>query len=109
MTALVSLEPTVLDEIGFLGWLGQARPGDVLTYHHGFLALDVGPATSRLSPPARDRLGLTARCAWRAAERGLVHLLQRRHGPDAFSYLAIARARPEPLAMPVTELLMEAA
>ena len=109
MTAIVTIDAPAVDEIRFLGWLGQASPGEVLTYHHGFLALDVAPATSRLSPHTRDRLGLTARCAWRAAEHGLVHLLQRRHGPDAFSYLAIARARPEPLAMPVTELLMEAA
>jgi hypothetical protein len=33
--------------------------------------------------------------AWWAAEKNLVHLVQRRLGENSFSYLAIARPRPE--------------
>ncbi len=33
--------------------------------------------------------------AWWAAEKQLVHLVQRRLGENRFSYLAIARPRPE--------------
>ncbi len=75
---------TPMGEMEFLGWLGQAEPGEVLVYHRGFLAVDRHWAEGG----AVDRLA--ARAAW-AAEHGLADLLQRRHGPEDLSYLAIAR------------------
>jgi DNA-directed RNA polymerase specialized sigma24 family protein len=88
--------PTVhlaLSEIDLCGWLGQAEPGDTLEYYRGFLAVDAIPGGSRL--PERDRveLGRIARRALWASERGLAHLLQRRHGPDDYSYIIVARPR----------------
>ena len=49
------------------------------------------------TPPARRRratAGESAAAALRAAEQGLVHLVQARIGPDQFAYIAIARAKP---------------
>jgi hypothetical protein len=77
-------------EIEFLGWLGQARPGEAIAYHRGFLAAD------RSSPPNRDLNRLAKRALW-AAEHGFVDLVQQRHGAEDTSYLAIARRRTESL------------
>ena len=85
--------PPALTEPEFCGWLGAATPGDTLAYHRGALALDIQPYGSRLAPADRRELARLARRAFWAAERGWVHLVQRRHGPDDFSYLAIARPR----------------
>ncbi len=99
-----------LTEIAFCGWLGQAETNDVLVYHRGFLALDASSFSRTLGEPERKELCRVARRAWWAAERGLVHLLQRRNGPDDFTYLAIARARPKLLPVSLSSLLlMEAA
>lgn len=84
-----------LTEPEFCGWLGTAAPGDSLEYHCGFLVLDIRPDGSRLAPADRRALARVARRAFWAAERGWVHLVQRRHGPDDYSYLAIARPWPD--------------
>jgi hypothetical protein len=57
-----------VSEIELCAWVAQAEPGAVLEYHRGYLAHDL-------------------------AERGLVHLVQRRHGPEDYSYFAVARPR----------------
>ena len=84
------LAPRVLE-----AWLRQARPGDAFEYYRGLL----GPARSPLGPIKAERqrraLERLAATAWDLAESGRVHLVQRRVGPGAFSYLAIARARRE--------------
>ena len=82
-----------VSEIDLCAWLNQAAPGDVLEYHYGHLALDVAAHGSGLSERERAELSRVARRAWWAAERGLVHLLQRRHKSHDYSYLAVARAR----------------
>lgn len=106
----MSEAPRVLmDEAGFLGWLGQARADDALVYHRGFLAIDASSFSRRLSSAERLALGRVARRAWWAGEQGLVHLMQRRHGPEDFSYLAIARALPQGAGAIVSTLLKEAA
>jgi len=84
---------TVLDDIQFCAWLGQASPGDTIEYHRGLLALDANIDSQTPASDARRELARVARIAWRAAEKGLVHLVQRRCGPDDYSYLAIARPR----------------
>ena len=79
-----------LGEHEFLGWLGQAAAGEVLPYHRGFLAIDRNWSVER----QLDRLAALA--LW-AAENGFVHLVQRRHGPEDASYIAIARKHPSSL------------
>src|SRR3990167_6031522 len=72
-------------------WLGQPSPGHVLEYHRGFLALDTMPHSGRLSDGDRAELVRVARRARWAAEKGFAHLVQRRHGPDDYAYLLMAR------------------
>ena len=90
ITLLPPVPPT-LTEFAFCRWLGEAVPGAVLEYHRGFLALDTfGDPRS----PARQALrDLARRAAW-ASDHGLVHLLQKRHGPCDYGYLAVKRATP---------------
>lgn len=83
-----------IKEIDLCGWIGQAMPGDILEYHRGFLALDVTEQGTRFCQHDRAELVRVARRAWWAAEQRLVHLVQRRHGPDDYGYLAIARPKP---------------
>jgi hypothetical protein len=73
---------------GFNRWLLRARPGDQLAYHRGHLVWDRSPA-SGLPEPRRHALARVADAALAAADRGLVHLAQRRFGPFDFMYLAI--------------------
>lgn len=83
----------VIDEKELCRWLGSASPGDVVDYHHGFLALDTICHSGRLSEWDRAELVRVARRAYWAMEKGFVHLLQRRNGPDDFTYLAVAGRR----------------
>lgn len=106
-TLVTFTRPTgALTEMDLCGWIGQARPGDVLEYHRGFLALDIVPVASRLAPEARQALAAMARRALWAAEQDLVHLVQCRNGPDDFSYLAVARPKPKHAPASVAELLL---
>lgn len=98
MTSNLASLPAIrlhLTEVELCGWLGQASPGDILEYHRGFLALDREPHAGRLSAKDRAELVRMAGRAHWAAERGLAHLVQRRYGPDDYSYLLIARPRPK--------------
>jgi hypothetical protein len=96
-----------VNEIGLCGWIGQAAPGDVIEYHRGFLVVDVNPLGTRLPVEERTELSRVAQRAWWASERGLVHLVQHRAGPEVFRYLAIARApaAKQPAAQSLSQLL----
>ena len=96
-----------LTETAFCAWIAQAGPGDALVYHRGLLALDASPHGQAFQGQGRKELGLVARRAWWAAEQGLVHLLQRRNGPDDFTYLAIARPRPKKLSASLSSFLLK--
>jgi hypothetical protein len=98
-----------MNEISLCGWIGQAAAGDVLEYHRGFLVVDVNPQGTPLPPEARTELSRVAQRAWWASERGLVHLVQCRAGPEVFRYLAIARApaAKQPTAQSLSQLLTE--
>jgi hypothetical protein len=98
-----------LSAIEFCGWLGQAEPGDVISYHRGFLVLDRVPSKKDLPDVRSAELDLLAKCAMRAAERDLVHLVQRRNASLDFSYLAIARPRPQKVSATVAFPMLEAA
>ncbi len=103
------IQPTVqlrLAEIEFCAWLGQASPGDTIEYHRGFLAMDASHHYATLPDKERRELGRLARRAWWAAERQLVHLVQRRHALNDFSYLAIARPRPNTAPASLSSLLL---
>lgn len=97
-------------EVEFCAWIGQAEPGDTIAYHRGFLVLDTSPHSRGMSEAERRELALVARRAWWAAERSLIHLVQRRHGPEDFSYLAVARPKAREAAAQLAALpLAEAA
>ena len=82
-----------LTEIELCAWIAQAEPGAVLEYHRGYLALDRTSFGRFADTPARAALGLLGSRAHDLAERGLVHLVQHRHGVEDYSYFAVARAR----------------
>lgn len=74
-------------------WLGQASPGEIFEYYRGHLSIDINSISSNLEARDRSALSRIARRAQWAAELGLVHLLQRRNGPDNYTYLVVARPR----------------
>ena len=96
-----------LKETAFCAWVGQAHPGAQLVYHRGLLALDASINSQTPKSDARHELARVARRAWWAAEQGLVHLVQRRNGPDDFTYLAIARPRPKELPATLSSVLLK--
>jgi len=100
-----SLPPDRRTEIDLLAWLGQADAGDVLEYHHGFLALDRSPCGAVFKERDRVAIGQVASQAMRLAEHGFVHLLQRRVCSQRFSYLAVARPRAGLAPIPISTLM----
>ena len=96
-----------LTETAFCAWVGQAHPGAQLVYHRGLLALDASINSQTPKSDARHELARVARRAWWAASQGLVHLVQRRNGPDDFTYLAIARPRPKELSASLSSFLLK--
>jgi len=97
----------LLTEAQFCAWIGQSAPGTTIQYHCGFLAIDTVRASSDLVEPDRKELVRVGRRAWWAAEKNLVHVVQRRLGPDCFAYLAVARARPKKLHATLLTLLAQ--
>lgn len=91
---------SVLAPEAFRGWLKRAGPGQQLEYYRGYLVRDRWP-TSDPSEDERRALGRLAEAAWRAADEGLVDLVQRRNGEFDFSYLAIKRGQPVAAAVAV--------
>lgn len=88
--------PLLADENAFVDWRTDAQPGDRLVYHRGFLARDRHPTMGQISKGDRLALERVADRALADCNRGLVRLLQRKHGPEDFSYIAVARAPPPP-------------
>jgi hypothetical protein len=82
-----------LDEVALCAWVAHAEPGEALAYHQGSLAIDRGPPGQPFMSTKALALAKTSDMAMRLAERGFVHLVQRRLAPDQFLYLAIARPR----------------
>lgn len=85
---------TPVTEAEFSLWLASAKPGAIFQYHDGFLVVDVAKGSSAFSRPNCKELVAVARLAWWASEQHIVHLVQRRLGPNRFAYLAIARVWP---------------
>jgi hypothetical protein len=91
----------------FCGWVGQASRGDRLEYHRGLLALDASDCSQTFVGHRRRELNRVARRAWWAAEQRLVHLFQRRNGPNDFSYLAIARLQTDEIPQSLSSVLLK--
>ena len=98
-----------ITEIDLCAWVGQAAPHDTIEYHRGFLVVDADPRVTTLCSTQRHELSNVALRAWQCAQDGLVHLVQRRLGPNAFSYFAIKRLRPKPLPVALSSLLFQEA
>jgi hypothetical protein len=90
-----------LSEAELCRWIGKAAPSERLIYHRGFLAQDCSTASS-MPASDRDELRRVARRAMLLAEAGLVHLVQRRHRADDYSYCLIVRVRPTKRLTPPT-------
>ena len=69
-------------------FLSTAKAGDTIEYFRGFLCLDRG-AGSRFGDNAGEVLDHIATALMTMAEAGRVHLVQRRHGPFDYTYLAV--------------------
>jgi hypothetical protein len=78
--------------VAFHRWLERSHPGEQFEYYRGLLVRDRSPA-SELAERDRRALAEVADAAFRAAVDGSVHLVQRRHAPFDFSYLAIKAGR----------------
>ena len=112
MNNLTFLRPSAapLTEAALCHWLGTAATGDAITYFRGALARSLCPQLALLEPPQRVTVAKVANRAWKLAENGLAHLVQRRHGHEDFEYLLIARPRPRRLAPhALQQILAEAA
>lgn len=99
-----------LTEVTLCAWLGTAAPGDAIVYHRGALARQLCPQLACLPAEKRIALARLANRAWKLAEAGLAHLVQRRHGYEDYEYILVARYRPRrtrPSVLP--SLLAEAA
>ena len=92
MRVTTALAPR-LDEIAFCAWVAHAEPGEALAYHQGSLAIDRDPPGQPFLSAEARALAKTGDMAMKLADRGFVHLVQRRLAPDQFLYLAIARPR----------------
>ena len=98
-----------ISEVDLCAWVAQAKPEDTLEYYRGFLAIDRTRFGEPMSREERRGLAQIGVRAMRLAEAGLVHLVQRRLGPDRFSYLAIARPRPKKAPASLSALLLKEA
>lgn len=101
--------PSRITETRLCAWLGTAAPGDRLAYYRGVLAVDLASTDGALTKAERAELRRVACRALFAAENGLAHLLQRRNGPDDFTYLLIARPRPKTAGVSLQAILAQEA
>jgi len=99
---------TEITDIDLFAWIAQAETGDALIYHSGFLVVDADKSVSTLPTDRRLALRRMADAAFRAAEQGLVHLVQERLETDRFAYIAIARPKPKAASASLSALLLDA-
>ena len=86
-----------LKEEALCAWFGAATAGDRIEYWRGYLAIDASAVASKLELDDRRQLWRVAARAFRLAEQGKAHLVQRRHGAGDYSYLLVVRPRPRPV------------
>jgi hypothetical protein len=93
-TCIPAIASPPLTEAGLCKWIGAAAPGDTLVYHRGFLACDTSAVLQLLPESERVALMRVAGRAWKLADAGLAHLIQRRNGDADYEYQIVARPRP---------------
>jgi len=98
----------MLDEAALCAWFGAAAAGDRVEYWRGYLAIDANPSASTLDAVDRRQLGRVAARAFRMAEQGQAHLVQRRHGDGDHSYLLVVRPRRLPIRARFVERVLNA-
>ena len=84
---------TIITVAEIRGWLANANTGEAITYFRGFLALAMKQGDRSLAETDRRELVRIAEYLWRAAQHGIVDLVQIRHGVQDFAYLAVVRSR----------------
>src|SRR5215475_4371911 len=97
----------LVNAIQFCAWVAQASAGDKLEYHRGLLALDASEWSRDFAGHRRRELNRLAHRALWAANQGLVHLVQRRNGPDDFSYFAITRLHADDIPQSLSSVLLK--
>jgi len=97
----LSPKSSIVDESALCNWLSTAASGDSIEYWRGYLAIDASMVASNLGPDDRRQLSRLAARAFRLAEQGKAHLLQRCHGPGDYSYVIVAGRRPNVFRRPV--------
>lgn len=89
----VQVEPpparSPISEERFCDWVASALPGHRMEYFHGLLGHDRMPSAKALQEHDRLALVAVARRAMQLAEDGYLQLVQRRHGENSYSYIAI--------------------
>ena len=110
---VVALTPDAPAEISseedLCAWVSLAEPGEAIEYHRGFLCIDRCGADRFGAPIDAASLTRLANRALALAEAGFVHLIQQRIEAETFSYLAIARPRPDGVVLTSAILLSEEA
>ena len=86
-------ECTLASAAALARWIEAAPAGAAAIYHRGHLAANRAPGSAS-GEHQRTRLARLAGAALEAARQGLAHLVQRRHGPNDFAYLAIKASPP---------------
>ena len=81
-TAAPAISPAEL-----AAWISTAKRGETRVYFRGHLQVARSPRNVRRED--RQRAAALGTAACEAERRGLVHLLQRRHDADDYSYLIV--------------------
>ena len=102
-------QPDAISEIKFCAWVAQAEPGELLEYHRGSLSLDRGYPEQKNKDPNQVQIDEMSARVFCLAERGFLHLLQKRIGDACFSYLAIVRPCPDGQSINFSTLMNEEA
>jgi hypothetical protein len=72
----------------FAEWLASSQHGDRCEYHRGHVAHDRDKVRN---PDGWEAVDAVAKAALQAAEAGDVDIVQRRHGPNDYGYIAQRR------------------
>lgn len=102
-----TVTPAPLDEAGLCARVFEAEPGERIEYHRGFLGLDRSPLGQHADRQTRSTISRTADRAFALAEKGAVHLVQKRLAPECFSYLAVVRPRQRRIERHLADLPVE--
>ena len=78
----------------FVDWL-FTHDVERLVYHRGFLARDTDPDQGRMNKPERLELLHVARRAMDGSDKDALCLVQKKHGFEDYSYIAVKR-KPAP-------------